>query len=158
MHRLLSREKAEVAARLVSFWEAYERKDLAAMSSMFGDSLIFFGSDAAEVIESPHEWERLVENDWRLFETTKFGTPAHLTIEVSDDGTLAGAYYEVIDVSTVENKRVESLDRFAMTMRKENGEWRIVQGMAAVATTGESSAEIVARRKSTTSSNVDTLK
>jgi SnoaL-like domain len=144
----IDREKTAVAVTLVQFWQAYEQKDLATMSSMLttASDFVFFGSDAREVITSRREWEDLMKNDWQLFETTKFGIRRHLAIQISDDGTLASAVYEVPDVSLVEGKSVESLDRFAMTVRKENGTWRIVQGMTAVATRGDSSAEIVARR------------
>jgi hypothetical protein len=123
--------------------------DLAAMSGMLTASpdFIFFGSDAAEVIRGRHAWEDLMQNDWQLFEKTKFGDPGYLAIQISDDGNLASAVYEVPDVSLVKGRKVESLDRFAITMRKENGAWRIVQGITAVATAGESSADMVARRK-----------
>ncbi|PYU66668.1 MAG: hypothetical protein DMG49_21415 [Acidobacteria bacterium] len=147
--KYMEREKSEVAATLVKFWQAYERKNLAAMSGMLTASsdFTFFGSDAAEVTRSRHDWEYLMQKDWQLFETTKFGEPRNLAIQISDDRNLASAVYEVQDVSLIEGKNVESLDRFAITMRKENGDWRIVQGMTAVATVGESSAEIMTRRK-----------
>ena len=65
-----------------------------------------------------------------------FGAPAKEVNEV----LLAFAVVVQVDLDVS--------DRFAITMRKENGDWRIVQGMTAVVTVGESSAEIVARRKS----------
>ena len=129
----IEREKGEVAATLVKFWQAYERKNLAAMSGM---------------LTASSDWEYLMYKDWQLFETTKFGGSRNLAIQISDDRKLASAVYEVQDVSLIEGRTVESINRFAITMRKENGGWRIVQGMTAVATVGESSAEIVARRKS----------
>ena len=142
----IDREKGEVAATLVKFWQAYERKNLAAMSGMLTASsdFTFFGSDAADATRSRHDWEYLMQKDWQLFETTKFGEPRNLAIQISDDRKLASAVCEVQDVSLIEGR----IDRFAITMRRENGDWRIVQGMTAVVTVGESSAEIVARRKS----------
>jgi len=147
--RNFEKDKAEVIATLIKFWQAYERKDLTMMSGLLTTSsdFTFFGSDAAEVVKSRRDWEDLMQNDWLLFETTKFGEPRNLAIQVSDDGKLASAVYEVPDVSLVEGKSAHSLDRFAMTLRKEGETWRVVQGMTAVATVGQSSAEIVARRK-----------
>jgi ketosteroid isomerase-like protein len=112
--------KGEIAAVLVRFWQAYERKDLATMSGLLTNSsdLTFFGSDAAEVIKTRRDWEDLMRNDWQLFESTKFGEPRNLAIHISDDRKLASAVYEVQDVSIVDGKSVESLDRFAVTMRK----------------------------------------
>jgi hypothetical protein len=110
-------------------------------------SFIFLGSDGAEVIRSRREWESLMRNDWQLFESTKSGEPRNLSIQVSDDGKLASAVFEVLYVSIVDGREIESLDRFAITMRKENSDWRIVQEMTSVATVGESPAVMVFRRK-----------
>ena len=148
----IENEKAQVAATLLKFWKAYERKDLPTMVGMLTASssdFVFFGSDAAEVIKSRQEWGTLMQNDWQLFESTNFEEPRNLAIQVSGDGKMASAMYEVHDISVVGGKLVKSLDRFAITLRKENGYWHIVQGMTAVATFGESSAEIVIRRKTT---------
>jgi hypothetical protein len=97
----IDRDKAEVVASLVRFWQAYERRDLATMSEMLTTSsdFTFFGSDAAEVVRTRRDWEELI------------------------------------------------LDRFAITMRKESETWRIVLGMTAVATQGESTSEIVIRKR-----------
>ena len=75
-----------------------------AMSGMLTASsdFTFFGSDAAEVTRSRHDWEYLMQKDWQLFETTKFGEPRNLAIQISDDRKLASAVYEVQDVSLIE--------------------------------------------------------
>jgi ketosteroid isomerase-like protein len=145
----IHRDRADVVATVIRFWQAYERKDLATLSTMLttGDDFMFFGSDAAEVVKTRREWEELMRNDWRLFETIRFGEPRNISVQISRDRQLASIVYEVTDISMVEGKNIESLDRFAMTMRKEDGAWRIVHGMTAVATKGESSAGIVARRR-----------
>jgi ketosteroid isomerase-like protein len=145
----VDRDRAEVVATVTRFWQTYERKDLAALSNMLttADDFTFFGSDVAEVVKTRREWEELVRNDWQLFETIRFGEPRNIAVQMSADKQLASIVYEVTDISLVEGKKIESLDRFAMTMRKEAGVWRVVQGMTAVATKGESSAEIVARRR-----------
>ena len=148
----IDRDRAEVVATVVRFWQAYERKDLATLSSMLttADDFTFFGSDAAEVVKTRREWEELMRNDWQLFETIRFGEPRNIAVQISADKQLASIVYEVTDISLVEDRHIESLDRFGMTMRKEGGAWRIVQGMTAVATKGESSAEIVVRRRKET--------
>lgn len=145
----VDRDRAEVVATVTRFWQTYERKDLAALSNRLtaADDFTFFGSDVAEVVKTRREWEELMRNDWQLFETIRFGEPRNIAVQMSADKQLASIVYEVTDISLVEGKKIESLDRFAMTMRKEAGVWRVVQGMTAVATKGESSAEIVARRR-----------
>ncbi len=145
----VDRDRAEVVATVTRFWQTYERKDLAALSNMLttADDFTFFGSDVAEVVKTRREWEELMRNDWQLFETIRFGEPRNIAVQMSADKQLASIVYEVTEISLVEGKKIESLDRFAMTVRKEAGVWRVVQGMTAVATKGESSAEIVARRR-----------
>jgi ketosteroid isomerase-like protein len=148
----VDRDRAEVVATVIRFWQAYERKDLAALSNMLttADDFTFFGSDAAEVVKTRPEWGELMRNDWQVFETIRFEEPRNIAVQISADKQLASIVYEVTDISLVEGKNIESLDRFAMTMRKEGGGWRIVQGMTAVATKGESSAESAARRRKET--------
>jgi len=145
----LANEKLVVQATVTKFWKAYEQKDLATITKLLSTSgeLTFFGTDSAEVIKSLAQWEALMKNDWKLFDSTHFGDPQNVSIQLSSHGELASLVYEVPDVSLVEGKQVESLDRFAMTLIKENGEWRIIQGMTAVATVGQSSADLVARRR-----------
>jgi SnoaL-like domain len=145
----LANEKLVVQATVTRFWKAYEQKDLTTITKLLSTSgeLTFFGTDSAEVIKSLAQWEALMKNDWKLFDSTHFGDPQNVSIQVSNHGELASLVYEVPDVSLVEGTQVESLDRFAMTLIKENGEWRIIQGMTAVATVGQSSADLVARRR-----------
>ncbi len=122
----VDRDRAEVVATVIRFWQAYERKDLAALSNMLtaADDSTFFGSDAAEVVKTRREWEELMQNDWQLFEKTKFGEPRNIAVQISADKQLASIVYEVTDISLVEGKNIESLDRFAITMRKEGGSRR----------------------------------
>src|SRR5207249_4858938 len=62
----VDRDRAEVVATVIRFWQTYERKDLAALSNMItaADDFTFFGSDAAEVVKTRREWEELMRNDW----------------------------------------------------------------------------------------------
>ncbi|PYV80168.1 MAG: hypothetical protein DMG96_01555 [Acidobacteria bacterium] len=59
----VDRDRAEIVATVIRFWQAYERKDLAALSNMLtaADDFTFFGSDAAEVVKTRREWEELMQ-------------------------------------------------------------------------------------------------
>jgi SnoaL-like domain len=102
----IDRDRAEVVATVIRFWQAYERKDLATLSTMLttGDDFMFFGSDAAEVVKTRREWEELMRNDWQLFESIKFGEPRNIAVQISRDRQLASIVYEVTDISMVEGK------------------------------------------------------
>ena len=106
----VDRDRAEIVATVIRFWQAYERKDLAALSNMLtaADDFTFFGSDAAEVVKTRREWEELMQNDWQLFEKTKFGEPRNIAVQISADKQLASIVYEVTDISLVEGKNKKS--------------------------------------------------
>lgn len=131
-----AQEKIAVQAAVAGFWRAYERKDLSTMTGLLSKSkdFIFFGTNSSEVITNVARWEALMKSDWALFESTRFEEPRNLGIQLSADGKLASIVYEALDASVEGGKEINSLDRFALTLRKEDGEWRIIQGMTAVAT------------------------
>src|SRR5207244_11577969 len=122
--------KAVTLRRTIRSSQANKREHIPTMSETLTKSsnLTSLGSDAAEVVTTRSEWETLMRNDSQLFETTRFGEPRNLAIQISDNGKVGSIVYEVPDISLVEGKSIESLDRFAMTMRKEGDAWRIVQG------------------------------
>src|SRR5207245_9866135 len=86
----VDRDRAEIVATVILFWQAYERKDLAALSNMLtaADDFTFFGGDAAEVVKTRRVWEELMQNDWQLFEKTKFGEPRNIAVPISTEKQL----------------------------------------------------------------------
>jgi ketosteroid isomerase-like protein len=143
----IAEEKKAIGKIVTDFWEAHETKDPKSMNKFMSASpeFMFFGSDSAEVIRSLAEWETQKSFDVRLFESLKAGKLKNLSIQVSGDGEMASAMGEVpLDVQTG-GEGSHTLDRFAIVFRKEGGEWHIVQGLITFTTTGQSSAELVAR-------------
>lgn len=144
-----AKEKKAVESVLSSFWKAYESKDASAAKNTFSAStdLMFFGTDSAEVVKTVTQWETQMKDDWELFETVKFGEMRNLSIQVDGYGELATALYELPVDMTISGKPSHSLFRGANVLKKENGGWRLFQGVVAVATVGQSSAELVAKMK-----------
>ena len=66
---------------------------------------------------------------------------------VSSDGELCSIMCEMPADITMGGQQSHAFFRVAGTVRKENGEWRFVHGMVAIATVGQSSAELVAKMK-----------
>ena len=108
---------------------------------------MFFGTDSAEVIRTIAQWETSAKNDWDLFQTVKLGELKNVSTILADDGGLGSIVCETPADMTVGGQQMHSLFRSAITVRKENGEWRFVHGVVAVATVGQSSAELVAKMK-----------
>ena len=145
----IAKEKKAVESVLVNFWKAYEMKDAAAMDKLLSPSsgLMFFGTDSAEVIKSIAQWEVQKKDDMQLFEAFKAGELRNVSSQIDSYGELASTVCEIPVDMTVGGQLSHSLARFAVTMKNENGEWHIIQGMVAFATMGQSSAELVAKMK-----------
>jgi ketosteroid isomerase-like protein len=145
----IAKEKEAVKAVIADFSQAYQSKDLAGVTKLISSSgeFLFFGTDSAEVLKSKADFETQMNNDWQLFESAKLGEPRNLSIQMSNDGQLAFAIYEASFDATIGGQPSHSLVRFAHGMRKEEGQWRFIQGMAAFATVGQSSAEMAAKMK-----------
>jgi ketosteroid isomerase-like protein len=145
----LAKEKTAVEAVVSNFWKAYEAKDAEAMNKFLPQSsaIMFFGTDSAEVIKTSNDWKTQMKNDMQLFDAFKAGEPRNVATEVTGDGMLASTICEIPVEMKMGGKRAHSLTRMAFTMKKENDQWHIVQGMVAFATNGQSSAELLAKMK-----------
>ena len=145
----IAREKTAIEAAITGFENAYQTKDGGAMKKLFSqsDDIAWFGTDSAEVIKGWAQWEKQMNDDWQVFESIRMGTPRNLSILVDNDAQMASAIFESpVDV-TMAGQSPHMLFRFGSTLRKENGEWRFVQGTVAVASVGQSSAEMAAKMK-----------
>ena len=144
----IAKERKSVEAVLANFWRALEAEDAAKMAQLFSPSgIVFFGTDSAEVIKSTAQWEAQLKVDSQLFESLKVGEPRNLSTQIDSYGELASTICEVPVEMTIGGEASRLQARFALTMKNEKGEWHIVQGMIALATVGQSSAELVARMK-----------
>lgn len=141
----VAQEKESIKTAIENFSKGYEAKDAKAIMNMFSSApdFMFFGTDVAEVIKSWAAFDTLKEYDFQLFESVKFGELQHLSIQVSSDGSLASAVYQVPMEMKMGGQTSSSMFRFAFTFKKEDGSWKVVQGMAAFPSTGQSSAELV---------------
>jgi len=142
-------EKKAIETLVSDFWKGYEAKNVAATLKLYTSSgdLLFFGTDSAEVIRTIPQWENQAKNDWELFQTVKFGALKNIAVLLAGDGELGSIVCEIPVDMTVGGQQSHSLFRFAGIARKENGGWRLVHGMVAIATVGQSSSELVAKMK-----------
>jgi len=145
----ITTEKKAIESLVAEYWKSYETKNLSAVTKFFtaaGD-LKFFGTDSAEVINTIAQMETQKKDDMGLLQTVKFGGMRNVSTVVANDGELGSIVCEIPVDMTVGGEQGHSLFRFAGTLRKENGEWRIVHGVVAMATVGQSSAELLAKMK-----------
>jgi ketosteroid isomerase-like protein len=145
----VAQEKEAINNLISNYHKGYETKDHDVIKNLISNTadFMFFGSDVAEVLKSSADMDTLKNYDFQLFESAKFGEPQHLAIQVSNDGSLASAVYQVPLEMKIGGETSNSMFRLAFTFRKEDGAWKIVQGMAAFPSTGQSSAELVKQMK-----------
>ena len=144
-----AQEKSAIRTVIANYHKGYETKDHDLFRPLISNSpdMMFFGSDVAEVVKSSAEMETEKDYDFQLFQTAKFGEVQDLAIQVANDGSLASAVYQVPLTMTVDGQTSTAMFRLAFTLRKEAGAWKIVQGMVAFPSTGQSSAELVRQMK-----------
>ena len=147
----IATEKKAIESLVANFWKAVESKNPAAVTKLFTTSgdFLFFGTDSAEVMRTIPQWESQAKYDWELFQTVKIGEMKNFSSVLADDGGVGSIVCEIPADMTVGGQMTHSLFRFAAAVRKENSEWHFVHCMAAVATVGQSSAELVAKMKAT---------
>ena len=145
----VAKEKEAIKAVIASFGQAYQAKDLAGIGKLVSSSgeFLFFGTDSAEVMKSKADFEAQMANDWQVFESAKIGEPRNLAIQVSNDGQIAFAVWETTMDVVVGGQSSQAPVRFADGFRKEDGQWRLVQGVASAATVGQSSSETLMKMK-----------
>ena len=146
----MAKDKAAVETAINNFLKAYETKDWDGMNKLLAQSgeSMWFGTDSAEIIKGRDGWAEQTKNDWQVFESVKMGGVQNLSMHMDHDAQLASAIFEVPADVMVGGQQSHMLLRFAPTLTKENGEWRFVQGVVALATSGQSSAEMVAKMHS----------
>lgn len=148
-HNQLNAEKDVIRARIDSFLVSYQSKDLNTILSMLPSSknFFFFGSDIAEINKSKFDFQNQLVQDWKLFDSIEFGDPKNLDVAVSKSGDFANALFEV-PMKVVINKIPSSFTmRFDLCFTKEDGVWKIQQGLVYVPSIGQSSAELVLKTK-----------
>lgn len=144
----IATEKKAIEGLITKFHSAYQAKDVTGITDLFSKGeLMFFGTDSAEVLKNASDVQKEFKADSELVGSAKLGTIRNLSIQVASSGDLASAVYEVPGDLVTADKSSHALIRFAMTFKKEKNVWKIVQGEGAVATTGQSSVELVEKMK-----------
>ncbi len=146
-----TKEKRGVESAILQFWKGYEAKDQTAIENVLSTSgdLMLFGTDSAEIVKTVPQMETLIKSDWEVIEKVKFGDMRNLSIVIDGNAEVASAVYEVPFEMTMAGQMSRFLARCAFGLKKENGNWRLSQGMWAFATVGQSSADYLAKMKET---------
>jgi|GEM_PF-5911336 len=148
-------ETEKIRTRIETFTAAYEKKDMNALIALLSssNSFYFLGSDVAEKNFNISDFRNQIDHDWELFDSINFGQIRNESIIIADSDDLAVAIYEIPVLSKVGNSHSKFVMRMTNTFVKENGVWQLIQGMVAIPSVGESSAELIKMKKDVINAN-----
>jgi ketosteroid isomerase-like protein len=143
----MTQERQAVQDAIRAYFDGYEAGEWSQVEPVLtaSDDFQFFGTDSAEVSRSTSQFQQQLSYDWQLMDGIEIGEMRNVSLVIDPDGEVTTAMYEARFSGEPEGggDRFSALVRFAHTLRKEEGAWRLVQGMGTVPTSGESSAEYV---------------
>lgn len=139
--RTIASERSEdgLRDRVQALLNAYERDDSQAVLSMMeANEFSVYGTDASEVIHTRAELTTMMENDFKLWHSAKFGAMRDVAINVHGD---CGSVFFQIPFSAGGSPNI--LVRFATVWRRVKGVWRLTMSSNSVPTVGSSAADLL---------------
>jgi ketosteroid isomerase-like protein len=134
-HEELEGMREEIRNIISEQSEAFETGNIDYFKNAVSGDIIGFGTPEEAVYTNPDEWAESFQRSFQSMDTTpwniKFAEVRHLSIQISETGDMATAIYEEPFETILEGESHPGLLRMATTWRKENGEWKIVQWLAA---------------------------
>lgn len=117
---------------VMQFLTAYANRDADVCISVIAKNtpLLIVGTNADEVFRTQDEVKRSLQRDFGNMSNITWGEASYASVIAEE--TLASVLLE-LPISFLANDQQEKLHlRYAFTLVKENGEWRIAQAMASV--------------------------
>jgi len=108
------------------------------------DAVLLMGSDLSEVCTTRAQAEELLQNDFRLWDSSSFGEVRHVFTEKS--GSLVTAFFEVPFTFKRGGDEHTVVIRFTTVWRKTPGGLKLVQSANTVPTVGQSAKELLSPR------------
>lgn len=141
--------KEEIHNELVAFLDSYRKKDVDYIKNKFDNSndAVAFGTDISEIITNHKNWCDFVDNDFKLMDRIEFSKPEHFSVQVSPSGKMGTIICQNKVLIEMYKQTSTVATRIAVTFKKRENEWKIVQWMAAFPTEGYSFEEMLDEKK-----------
>jgi hypothetical protein len=129
-------EKQAVIKTVTNYLDNYASKNIENCMSAIVSSMpiLLFGTNDDEVFRSAEEIHAAFSRDFSSMDDIRLGAHRYLHVEASP--TLASVILELsIAYRTIEqkeSKEIETLFRYALTLVKEDNQWKICAGLASV--------------------------
>jgi ketosteroid isomerase-like protein len=139
-------EKQAVQAEAENWVKWVSANNADSTVALFADSaeLRIFGSDSTDFFTTKDQLKRHMEVNAKLgMQTIRTGVFRHVLITLSNTHDLANMVFEIPWDIRIGGQDMHALIRYSMTMKKQEGRWRIVTIMDQFATVGQSSEEML---------------
>ena len=125
-------EKLIVSETIQRYLEAYAKKDLEGCLGFIAERvpLLMLGTNDDEIITERKELLNAYQRDFSMMDNIALGEARQCHVETGAD--LASMLLELPLSYTAEGDTTKTLFRFAFTLVRENGEWKISAGMTSV--------------------------
>ncbi len=127
--------REEISALILEQRVAYETGNAEYFKNAASNDITGFGTGEESVYTNLDEWAEAFQMAFQSMSLTpyaiKIEEPRHLSIQIAETGDMATAIYEAPHEVSLEGEIYPGLFRMATTWKKENGEWKIVQSLAA---------------------------
>jgi hypothetical protein len=115
-----------------NFLDSHSQRNIENCMSLISASrpILLFGTNENEVFETRDDVRSALKRDFESMTNIRWGE--HRQFHVEALSTLASVLVELPISYEIEGKRTETLFRYALTLTREDGEWKICSGMASV--------------------------
>lgn len=137
----IAEDRRDVESQLRAILAAYAANDQDAVVGFVDpQGFSFYGSDLAELVESPAALRQLMTDDFRLWRTARFGEVRNLGVRVGPN--LASAFFHAPFQAA---GQPEVTLRLSTVWRRVGSSWRLSQCAIAAPTVGSSARELLGR-------------
>lgn len=125
-------QKLLVSETIQRYLDAYAKKDLEGCLACIAERapLLMLGTNDDEIITDRNEMVKAYQRDFSMMDDIALGAVRQRHVEVGAD--LASMLLERPLSYTADGAATKTLFRFAFTLVRENGEWKISAGMTSV--------------------------
>ncbi len=125
----IEREKAAIVDVIKAYDKAAEEKNFSKMVETLASNVIFFGTDSSEVIKTFADYRKKMLEQWKEFDSMKYGEPQDVSIQMDDNATWASIIFGVPFQVKIGDDSANLFLRVQRTLKKEKGKWVIVSGI-----------------------------
>lgn len=129
----MKQDMQAVSDTVMTFLEAYAKGDVDACLSVFAQEspILVLGTNLDEVCQSREDLRAGLLRDFASMSQVRWGDARHL--HITPGSSHAGVLLELPLTYVAEGKTEQVMFRYAFSLVKEMGQWKIVTGMASIA-------------------------